>query len=183
MSSRYLKSAQNRAEVWTTFTTAISLWELKFLGRDEKEDLLSETSSTCLQLSWPIGRYCTGFLKLPKKKKKGFVTKNNFFMENFSWGALQLLYLQNFSAYLAVSDNCLAFTILMTYVAGSEIFISLQNSSEFILVIKKKEYCHLSFLLLYLYFPFLILLCSMEGLGQNAVVGIPSAPVTRKLSQ
>lgn len=92
-----------------------------------------------------------------------------------------MLYLQNFSAYLAVSDNCLDFMILMTYVAGSEIFITLQNSSEFILVIKKKEYCHLSFPLLSLYFAILILLCCIERPGKkNAIVGIPSAPVTKK---
>lgn len=156
MSSMYLKSSQNRAEVWTIFATAISLWEPEFLGRDKKEDLLSETSFTSLQLSWSVVRYCTDFPKLTtatttKKSKISFVTRNNFFMENFSWGALQLLYLQNFSAYQSVSNNCLAFMILMTYVAGSEIFITVQNSSEFILVIKKKEYCHLSFPLLSLY--------------------------------
>lgn len=68
--------------------------------------------------------------------------------------------------------------ILMTYVAGSEIFITVQNSSEFILVIKKKEYCHLSFPLLsinpsLLYgnlcnLSFLILLCCMERPGKYA---------------
>lgn len=70
--------------------------------------------------------------------------------------------------------------ILMTYVAGPEIFITLQNSSEFILLIKQKEYCHLRFPLLSLYFPILILLCCMERLGKNAIVGIPSAPITKK---
>lgn len=71
----------------------------------------------------------------------------------------------------------------MTYVAGSEICITLQNSSEFILVIREKEYCHLGFPLLPLYFSLIPSLLYGKTGKKIAIVGIPSAPVTRKRSQ
>lgn len=94
---------------------------------------------------------------LSKKKVKkgvGFDMENNFFMQKSQLRSS--LPAMSFSAYMAALGDCLAFIIPITYVASFEICITLQNSLEFILVTRGKEYCHLGFSLLPLYFSLIL---------------------------